>query len=396
MTRDVTGRERDIAVVGTYDVARGRAIAQCAATWAGARYELALRPDGWDPGDRPPPWDPVIDRCQVLVDPRPAGEPPDRRQYLRAIEAGVAVVTDCPSDLGRLVPGEHVVVCEPSRLGAVALALAHDEETRMAIARRARRAVDEPDFFLPDRADPSGRTGVAPAGSTHHASELTARDVDRLADRSAAARWQVVPPDETQPGSADIGVVCVALPGDGPIGRTASSASTGRGEIDLYFADSALDDAPPAVVGPMQVRIRTDRAVGRAALRNRLIAESGAAYLCIVDSGDALLPRVIARLVERMQRESLDIAFAVAADLRRGLRNAYPIDSVADGSISRGYVVTRTWLESVGGFPEDPYLRRSVDAEMWQLAVARHARVGFEPVIGFDLWPSRASANGIR
>ena len=61
-------------------------------------------------------------------------------EWVRVLEAmcnGCVIVTEPSTDLGPIVPGQHLLVAERSRIGAVARAAVGDEELRRTVADRA-------------------------------------------------------------------------------------------------------------------------------------------------------------------------------------------------------------------------------------------------------------------
>jgi hypothetical protein len=193
---------------------------------------------------------------------------------------------------------------------------------------------------------------------------------------------------------ADVDVICVHRPGDGPLGLTVESISGAHGAIGLRLAMSPSAAAEESTV-PWGARtfLTADLEIGRARQRNVLVETSDSELLCFLDAGDAVLGDTLHKLVTLMKdNQDLDIAFPMATcgpnrmtnvlipEKRRLLTRAY---------LTRGFLVRRRWLEDIGGFSEDPYLEDLVDHAFWLRSASAGASVHLLRQIGFKLWPRK-------
>jgi hypothetical protein len=312
-------------------------------------------------------------------------------EWVRVLEAmhnGCVVVTEPSTDLGPLMPGEHLLVAEPQDIGIVAAAVARDDALRERIARSAYDLCRELDM-------------AAPAGALV--------DVCReLATRPAPEHPE---PVEHQVRGWTDGVAPLAgwLPAAGggavtahvaaaPLDRSRSSPATGDGCAVLVT--ELADDGPTAAsllslathAPGLEVHVAApSTGVGRGAARNALLAGTDAAYVAVLDGGDELLGDALEGMVALLRADDgLDAVLCPATHGTRSLVNVLVPEERRlreRDYLTRGYVVRRATLEALGGFTENPDHADLVDHHFWLSLAAGGGRTGMVRRIGLALWP---------
>lgn len=425
------GAERpiDVAYLGTADERRLALLAAVADDLADLRTEFLipphepmtkLRPD-FLPSDEK--WR-LLAQSKVIINLHREGK--TGFEWVRCLEAvinGCLVVTEPSTDLAPLVPGEHLLIAEPSRIGAVVRAAVHNATLRDRIADNAyrlcrseldmagsvRRLVDAaaglaaPSPVVGVPRPPARDDGDAPLavwipqltdlpaspvpGDAETARELC--DFARL--RSDLARVHVAR-GSARPTQAAVDVICVRRPGDGPLGATIASLRRDADIAAVHVAETPRAPAAPAGdLRDVATYLTADHLLGRGQLRNLLVKGTDADLVCVLDSGDTVRGPALRRLVDLMQREpGIDVAYEMATlgadrmvnvlvpEQRRLLTRVY---------LTRGFLVRRRWLEKLGGFAEDPLLEDLVDHAFWLASERRGASIRLLRSIGFGLWP---------
>jgi hypothetical protein len=191
----------------------------------------------------------------------------------------------------------------------------------------------------------------------------------------------------------DVDVVCVMLPGDGPVRLTLDSLHDAAYPVAVHLAlatggphrqpaAETLDRLTSLVVHTVPV--------GRGAARNHLLSLGDAPFVFVVDAGDELLGSTLRELVGLLVADDrLEIAYPMATVGTQLVVNAFVPDSrrlARDSYLDRAYLVRRTLLERLGGFAEDPALEGYVDHDFWCRATAAHARAELRRAVGVRLW----------
>lgn len=430
-------RPVDVAYLGTADERRVGLLSRCADDLEGLECELLLPPH--EPMTRSRPdfvigeakWR-LLARSKVLINLH--REESASFEWVRCLEAivnGCVVVSEASTDLEPLVAGEHVVMAEPSRVGAVARALVQAPVLRSAIARRAYE-VCRTELDMRNSAELLVKVASTLPGARAGANAVTHERLPRGdAGESQGDGEQEAPMAVWVPGSrelpqpivdssgwvgqrleemaglrpslprlavvrrsasrADVDVLCVHQPGDGPVGATIASVEESGvlGALHLAVSPGSAGDEL-AVPDGVATYLSADLLLGRGRARNMLVEMGSAPLLCVLDSGDTVRGNTLAALLMLMNDEpETDIAFAMATYGARSMANALVPEKrrlLTRAYLTRGYLVRRQWLNDIGGFTEDPYLQDFVDHAFWLRSCASGASVRLMRCIGFKLW----------
>lgn len=436
-----SARPIDVAYLGTADERRLSILASNAADLAGVRTELLIPPHEPMTGSRPDfltgegKWR-LLARSKILLNLHREGK--TAFEWVRGLEAmanGCLVVTEPSTDLGPLIPGVHLLVAEPSRIGAVIrsalaqpdvistlarnayelcrtqLSMAAQAESLLAAAvrlhqehplrervslvpaRPRRLHPDEPKpmaVWIPTTVDfpPEVETG-----DPWLVDQL--RELESLRARHAARHVQRRPSSEAARPSVD--VICVQRPGDGPWRMTADSISRLRPEVALHVAYTGRVPGD-SVAAPATV-ITTDLLTQRGPARNALLEATDADYVAVVDAGDRFLGDALGAMIAELSADpALDVVYCMATHGSRELANALIPETrrlERTPYLTRGFLVRRRVLETIGGFVEDPYLDELVDHCFWLDVTRRDLSIRLLRRIGLDLWskqPQRSLA----
>ncbi|WP_157749337.1 glycosyltransferase [Jatrophihabitans sp. GAS493] len=420
-------RDIDVAYLGTSDARRLGLLAGFADEFRGLRTELLIPPHEPMTANRPDfltgeaKWQ-LLARTKLLINLHRDGK--TAFEWVRALEAmgnGCVVVTEPSTDIGRLVPGEHLLVAREERLGAVVRAALGDPVRIAQIARNAYTFARETlsmtlsaerlvELALPLRSlpYPSGSLPPPPnmtlsqppmavwlpgdytlSGATHAADIETTelrRSLIQLKSERSFTRIETL----AQGPGTKVDIICVRQQGDGPLSLTTESLS---GPLDSSYALHVASNGIGAIseTDPRwATHLSCDLPIGRGRARNMLVSNSSADLIFIVNGGDELIGASLAQLVDVMSTDSdIDIAFAMAADGRSAMANVLIPELRRLRSrayLTRGYLVRRRWLESLGGFAEDPYLEQYVDHDFWWRSAERAATTSLSRAIGLRLW----------
>jgi hypothetical protein len=434
------GLERDIDVLhlGTADEPRLRQLAPVAAQLATCRTELYLAPH--EPMTSPRPYfvtgaekRALLRRSRLLLNVHREGA--SAFEWVRALDAianGCVVLTTPSSGIDPLVPGEHVLVADPSRIGLVALA-ALEDPNRLAAMAHAARGVCRDRLDMVESASqllelatevhvaapwdfaaapavhvrsaerrpgptplaewvPAARRLPDAASTTDARARRVLRQLDdarrRLAPVPSVTRAEVT---DTPPRVVD--VVCVMRPGDGPARLTLDSLRDPAYPVAVHLALAAGGShrqPAPETLGRLTSLVVHPVPVGRGAARNHLLSLGNAPFVFVVDAGDELLGSTLRELVGLLVADDrLEIAYPMATLGTQLVVNAFVPDSrrlARDSYLDRGYLVRRTLLERLGGFAEDPALEGYVDHDFWRRATAAHAGAELRRSVGVRLW----------
>jgi hypothetical protein len=430
---DVSARDVDVTMMATADERRLGVLAESAADLSRLRCELLLPPH--EPMTRPRPdfvlaadkWR-LLARSRLLLNVHREGAV--AFEWVRGLEAisnGCVVLTEPSSGLTPLVPGEHLLVATPARLGRVATAALTDPDLLVDIAGRA-LAVGQEELSMTASAarlldvahdvrraapvgvasPPVGRSwtdsdpplaqwvpAVRPLPPPAAAEDIRAVAVLRDLAASGVAGRAETGPRPAVPGAAEIDVVCVERPGDGPLARTLASLSdpaVSAGRVALHIArDGAQDGARDgARYASVRTRLAFADPVGRGRARAALLNRADAPWVLIVDGGDELLGSTLTDLLDLVRAGAdVDVVYPMAVlgsrlvvnamvpELRRLDRFAY---------LGRGYLVRRAFLDDIGGFALDVELGGLVDHDFWLRSCAAGAKVTHLRRIGVRLW----------
>lgn len=429
-TTPVPCRDVDVLHLGTADESRLRKLAMFASESIDLRTEFMLPPH--EPMTRNRPdfvmgsrKRELLARSRLVLNLHREGN--RAFEWVRALEAianGCVVLTEPSTGLSPLVPGEHVLVAPAERLGVLARAALTDPEWLDDVARAAFDVcAAELDMPASARLLVDVATGLAPArpavaGLSLHAGLKThrARHDEPLAEwvpsecplpdpaagidpvRARLAREVAILRDDhaafnvvtrTRAPNADVDVVCVRTSGDGPFSVTMRSL-----ESTVVLAAAQIADLTrPHVAAPFEavaVAAGCTQPVSRGRARNELLARGTAEFVLVLDAGDELLGDALDRLVAVLRDDpeliaALPMALsgtglivnALVPEERRLAKFAY---------LSRGYVVRRRWLESLGGFGEEPELEGFVDHDFWRRTSAAGGVTRLIRSVGLRLW----------
>ena len=387
-------RDVDIAYLGTADPRRLGILAQSARALEGLRTELLAPPHEPMTGPRPDflvgedKWRLLL-RSKVLMNLH--REDKSALEWVRVLEAihnGCVVVTEPSTDLGPLVPGEHLLVARPDNIGLVAAAAVRDDALRTRIAASAYDLCRELGMAAPAAAlvevcrELATRPGPpTPAPVEHRVTGWT----DGVAPMAV---WLPAPdggPDapemtpakldrsrSTTPTVDECAVLVAALAEDGP--ATATTVS-----LAAHAPGFAVRVATPTP------------GTGRGASRNALLAETEAAYVAVLDGGDELLGDALEEMVAMLRADAgLDAVLCPATHGAGTLVNVLVPEERrlrARDYLTRGYVVRRATLEALGGFTEDPEHGTLVDHHFWLSLAAGGGQTGMVRRVGMALWP---------
>ncbi len=220
---------------------------------------------------------------------------------------------------------------------------------------------------------------------------------------------------------ADICVIVAAYNAQATIGRAIRSALQQPGVSEVYVIDDASDDKTIETAaacddgGGRVVILRQPSNQGPAAARNRALALTTAAWVCVLDADDYFLPGRIARLLADVGDADL-----VADELIRTQENSptairHPSTPVSNprridfeafvlGNVSRegrprqelGFIkpLMRTAFLRQHGLVYDERLRLGEDYEFYARALARGARMVLLPPRGYVAVERAGSLSG--
>lgn len=435
-------RDIDVLHLGTADENRLAMLAPIAADLAGHRTSLLLPPHEWMNRERP---DFVIgekkhgllQRSRIILNLHREGS--SAFEWVRALEAirfGCVILTAPSTGLAPLVPGEHVLVSRPEAMASVAKAALCDPGGLSQIAAAAYErcrdtlnmdksalrlmeiaediAAQARSYRVPLPASSEGRQcRFSPSEDERPMAlwvpcerglpvddHLPGNNAKRLRERIRRNRFRQPQAKGASPATAtaaDVDVICVRRPGDGPLGLTISSLV----ESGVNFAfHAASDGAGPLTNAHITTRVEFDAQVGRGVARNELLRHGCSPIVLILDSGDEVLGLGLADAITALHADpTLDIAYPMAAiesppmivnalvpELRR-LR-VFPY-------LGRGYVVRREFLERNNGFGEDVELEDYVDYEFWLRALKTGGRAELLRQVGIRLWRQQIAADAL-
>jgi hypothetical protein len=428
-------RDIDVVHVGTADESRLAQLAPIAVDLVGCRSELLLAPH--EPMTAPRPdfvvgdakWD-LLARSRLLLNLHREGA--TAFEWVRALDAisnGCVVLTTPSTGLDPLVPGEHLLVAEPERIGRVARAALLDPGRLTEMADAAHdRCRDQLDMVesasrlvelagdVHASARPWGGAAARrspvppPIGAASPLAEWvpTVRPLPdpgatpdprarRMLHELLAARAELTTPPTVVSRSSDtdveVDVVCVARAGDGPLSLTLDSLRSAGVEAAVHAGYDGVDERL-ARDASSPVDVVTTAAfswpVGRGAARNRLLSSGSAPLVLVLDAGDEVLGAGLDDLVELFgERPELDVAYPLAVLGSRMVVNALVPEArrlQRFAYLDRGYVVRRSFLDRLGGFGEGPELEGFVDHHFWRRAVEAGAEVELRRHVGFRLW----------
>lgn len=328
-------------------------------------------------------------------------------EWVRVLEAltnGCVVLTEPSTDIEPMVPGKHLVVAQPTSLGAVAAALTTDpgreRDLREAGYDFVRNSLDMPGSAqvlidlaaslvdgraevapLPSLPEPAAVSserplavdtpswdprfaGVASLGREASEAEVLAcaLAVERttFAQRAAGRDWQDHSP--ATPGSG-VDVLIVQRPGEAdPDGLILDLlGGTVRPERILVCVDGA---PAPSRTNATAV-LHHEMPLGRGVARNGLLERSAADHVLVLDAG----LRASRYLVERLLAADADVAHCPIGDPRTGLVAALPPEArrlAQTPYLGCGYLARRPVLDKLGGWTIDPLLEGLEDHVFWR------------------------------
>lgn len=430
-------RPVDVIYLGTADDRRLGVLARIADDLHGLSCELLIPPHEPMTRERPDflpadlKWS-LLARSKVLINLH--REDKSGFEWIRALEAmanGCVVVSEPSTDLAPFVPGEHLLVAEPSRIGAVARAAATNEPLRRRIADGAYRlcrselrmdgparrlvevalGLDASTSDFPPLATPAGPAGHAPLavwipevspqlpGTEPAHPEWLASEVVDLA-RLRSERATITRAVGSGARHTTIDLLCVRRPGDGPLGATLNSLRADRELAAIHIACSPADeaaginiagDSPTPPGEDIATLLMADLLLGRGASRNLLLECTQSELVCVVDSGDEVRPGALKQLAALMTEDpDLDVVFAMATHGSDRMVNVLvpePRRMANRVYLTRGFLARRRLLERIGGFSEEPLVEGFVDHVFWRDTLAAGASVRLARWIGFSLWP---------
>ena len=427
--RSTAGRTTDIAYLGTVDERRLRVLARIAPEWSDLTTVLLTPPHEVMSKPRPDfltgaeKWR-FLATTKVLLNLH--REAKTALEWVRALEAmcnGCVIVTEPSTDLGPIIPGQHLIVADRSRIGAVARAVAGDEDLRRSVADRAyalcreqfdmsasavrlaevaeglviaaqRQAEVEPvaATFVSFLEGPPREAWLPVPHLLPHTIALdsrsreTARHLARL--RRRLGNVSVVESVALYP-SANVDLLCVQHAAAGPLWLTAASVARQTLPINLHVA--CLGGPRPEIAWLSTFASGSSEAsIGSA--RNALAAASIAPYVLVLDAGDQLLPGALAEMITLLEADpGIAISYCMAASGTDGLVNTFMPESrrlERHGYLTRGYVIRRSWLEQLDCFCCDPVLDPYVDHDIWLRSSRRGAMCAHMSWVGIRLWPT--------
>lgn len=405
-------RDIDVLYLGTADERRCGILAANAEHLAAVRSELLLPPHEPMTRERPDfllseaKWS-LLGRSKLLVNlHRESKTSLEIVRVLEAIVNGCVVLTEPSTELGPFIPGEHLLVAEPSEIGVVArAAVAHpDRLARMAeaalaaaeaslpmapsatrLVSLARRLLTERPGALPDSEVPTtppipqpgegplamwipGRRFPAPDAANPSVAAKLAELGELVTEQTRANR--PASPDAQPPAAVTLDVICVQAQGDRMWRWTAASLGPDAQQRLLVAAVGESSERDVLALHP---------AVPRGAARNLLIEGGESPYLAILDAGDQVLGDFLKRAVAALAEDpELEVVLSLGRGPDGELTNGLIPESrrLAQGPyLGAGYVVRRSFLADLGGFSEDPYLDELVDHDFWLRATDAGAKV---------------------
>ncbi|MGZ4249697.1 MAG: glycosyltransferase family protein [Solirubrobacteraceae bacterium] len=430
--RSTAERTTDIAYLGTVDERRLRVLARIAPQWSDLRTVLLTPPHEVMSKPRPDfltgaeKWR-FLATTKVLLNLH--REAKTALEWVRVLEAmcnGCVIVTEPSTDLGPIVPGQHLLVADRSRIGAVARAVVGDEELRRTVADRAyllcreqfdmsasaarlaevaeglvvaaqRQAEVEPvtAAFVSFLQGPPVEAWLPVPHPLPHTIIVdtrcreTAQHLARL--RRRVGKVSVVESVGLSP-TAKVDLLCVQHATAGPLWLTAASVARQALPINLHVA--CLGGPRPEIAWLSTFASGTSEAsIGSA--RNVLAAASVAPYVLVLDAGDELLPGSLGEMLSLLDDSpGIAISYCMAASGTDGLVNTFMPESrrlERHGYLTRGYLIRRSWLEQLGCFCPDPVLDPYVDHDIWLRSSRRGAMFAHVNSVGIRLWPADSS-----
>jgi hypothetical protein len=404
-------REVDVTYLGTAEHRRSALLARAARDLDGLEVRLLTPPH--EPMVKPRP-DFLMGRAKhehlahsrVLLNLH--REASRALEWVRVLEAacnGCVVVTEPSRDLAPFTAGQHLLVARETVVGAATAAMLRDGVLERSIRAEAYRFVREELDMAPSaralvdlaaelaqrhpapaRSDRPVRTAVAvavpadgplavdtPSWDPRFRGEESI-GADPGADRRLAARLTV---ERAETARRTDGVVRTpaALP-------LAPSATRRADDVDVLIVRrigdpgvaALVDDLARGTTVPAGVFVCEDGtaeptgpkpydvlhhpvARGAGYAYNRLLAGSRADLLLVLDAGVRCSPHLVARLLTAV-RAGADLAHCPVADAELGLVGALPPEARRLARLpylGSGYLVRRTVLEELGGWPEDPW-----------------------------------------
>ncbi|MDT4935172.1 MAG: hypothetical protein QOK11_3064 [Pseudonocardiales bacterium] len=427
-------RDIDVVFLGTADPRRLALLATISPSLRSHRYELFVPPH--EPMTRPRPdfrlaeqkWD-ILARSRTLLNLHREGS--TAFEWVRCLEAicnGAVVVTEPSTGLAPLVPGEDVIVAEPHRLGPVLRSLLLDPSACESIASSAlatamhaidmagsarrladtaaslrpgpRRSAPAPDRRPARPADPATVPMAiwvptvrelpvdVPAGEAAGSfpSRYTAALLDRIDEITPPGRL-ITLPENGAPTWLD--VQCVAEPGDGPLALTLGCFASSGVAVHVALDGTTARD----LAGRPAVRtvLTHEYPVGRGRCRNALMAVGDADLILVLDAGDQILPETLERIRNLFDSDpDLDVVYSMARTDEPGLVNALIPESrrlARFSYLTRGYVVRRRWLESLGGYATERALQELADHDFWSRSASAGVNAALLREAGTLLWP---------
>ncbi len=423
-------RPVDVVYLGTADPDRLATLAALAPELCDVHTELLIPPHEQMTKERPDflmgqkKWE-LLARSRVLLNLH--RESKTALEWVRTLEAicnGCVVLTESSTDLGLLVPGEHLLVASRARLGPVlraALAdsprLSHIAATAHAfcqselsmdasaarliavaeaLVRNSPRRLSEPNQVQPVNTIPrqTHMAVWAPEVATlpnrnQPAADQNGRMLAALRRRHVGFKERFVSEHQT----AGIDVICVDHPGAGPLSLTADGLREQGVATNLHVGGVGRTQVPQVGGLASYVTATPESAVG--AVRNRLLKLGSAEYVLVVDSGDALTPESLDRMYEALIRApKAVVAFPMAINGSDMLVNVFHPEAARlrrFAYLSRGYLVRRSWLADLDGFAADPVLETLVDHDFWLRTASRSGVSTHLRYIGVRLWPTDQS-----
>ncbi|WP_233226142.1 glycosyltransferase family protein [Amycolatopsis sp. CA-126428] len=423
-------RDIDVTYLGTAEQRRSALLARAARDLDGLEVRLLTPPH--EPMVKPRP-DFLMSRAKhehlarsrVLLNLH--REASRALEWVRVLEAacnGCVAVTEPSRDLAPFTAGQHLVVARETVVGAATAALLHERGLERSIRAEAYRFVrEELDMGpsarrllelaadlaerhpAPARSDRPPRTApvVRPPSETPLAVDTPSWDprfrgeaslgAEPGPDRQLAARLIV---ERTEAARRTDGVLSTpaALP-------LAPSAGNRVDDLDVLIVRRAgdpgvmalVDDLARGTAVPSRVLVCQDGtaepagpkpydllhhpiARGAGYAYNRLLAGSRADLVLVLDAGMRCSPHFVARLLAAVRGDA-DLAHCPVADPVAGLVGALPPEARRLARLpylGSGYLVRRTVLDRLGGWPDDPWLEGLEHHGLWREAAARNAR----------------------